>query len=160
MGTSNAEIRVAQENDIEELERLVHREFYPEEPTVKYLHKIHPDLFDNDEKPKGSKPEDFLNPTLVYTKENKIIGFAVNKVLGKGNENILYGEVVNLHEDVEPKFLPLATNYMAFMNFVENNAKITEFFPECKKGLLLDKLYVNPKYRGEGIGKKLCEETM
>lgn len=95
--------------------------------------------------------------SLVFMENGKIVGATVSKVLEEGEQDIMYTEIDRVsNKNVRRAIIKI----QRFLDCIGRRCRISTHYPECKKGILIDKMYVLPSHRGRGIAKKLIKETM
>lgn len=149
------EVRLATADDAVQVLDVLYNQFDRDEPLMKFLLPNGPGIPEVSKTGKVSEEVE-MKATVLAIDDEKIIGVAVNEILDYGQEDLMYADM----ENFDDKDVCYAIGKIrVFLDYIGKNVKISSHFPNCGKGILLDKLYVDQSHRGKGIAKRLIETT-
>lgn len=160
MPTKTYLVRSFTPKDEAEVYDIMFNKFDADEPLMKYLLKNPLRNFTEDVdikvQPRGVEVAKVDSNSLVAVERGKIMGIAINKVLEKDQKDVMYAGIENYRSK---KVYNAIIKVDPLLHYIGSECKISTRFPGFGKGVLLDKLYVDPTHRGKGIAKALIEET-
>lgn len=156
MPNNNYSVRLAASKDTTQIFDIFYNNFDKDEPLIKSLLPSATSAPPKEEIPRSVSQEELLKYTLVAEEDGEIIGLALSEILELGQQDKMYTETEN-YSDENVRYA--MDKIHPFLDHIGRNSTISSHFPNCSKGILLEKLYVNPSQRGKGIAKKLIEET-
>lgn len=148
-------IRPANPNDKKQLVNMFVKSFSKDEPLLHSLLSNNNQNFD--EKVESNEEMRIESCSLVAVDSGKIVGATIGKILQEGEEDIMYAEFDAFNNRNLRKAI---LKIQRLLDDIGGQFKISAHFPECKRGILIDKVYVEPSHRRNGIAKKLILETL
>lgn len=151
-------VRRFQPDDKAKAYDICYNRFYQDEPLTRCLLPNYSiNTKDGEVNATAETQEALINSnSLVVEEDDNLIGLLTIKILEESERDTMYSGVENsANENVRNAEQIIHQ----FLDFAGKNCQISSLFPEYRKGLLLENLYVDPAYRRRGIAKRLIDES-